>query len=417
MTEHVTVRISAAFAAAAVLGLGLSACGNAAESDRTSPSATPINTCAPAPGVTTDSVTIGVVFPQSGPAAATFKNFGAAAQLRADEINRLDGINGRRIILRTYDDRNSAITQEAVGKQALDDGVFGIIAASQQQSMYPELAQVGAPVTGLPNLPPYGSDLNVFGAFGAYSTNYASTAAAQRFKKGKARDIAVVAAKSPGAQNAADGFVASLTATNLTHAGDTYLVDPARENLDLIASRIKSSGATGVNVISLVESGISLLRSLKSQNATPNLTLVNGLSDPKDVLQAKGALDGAVGAPYGTIPLQVDHAEVKRYVAGMAAKGLDPYSPLAPIGYVSSDLMAAGLAGAGVCPTRSEFIRVQRGVSDYLGAGLLPGKVSFTPGVTPDGDPQKCTWFLTVRGNSMLPDDNATCGVLINTNA
>lgn len=417
MTEHVPVRISAAVSSTAVLALLLAACGTSAQPDGAGPSATPINTCPPVPGVTADSVAIGVVFPQSGPAASVFANFGVAAQLRVDEVNRKEGINGRRIILRSYDDRNDAIAQKAVAKQALADGVFGIIAASQQQSMYPALAQAGVPVTGLPNVPPYGTDLNVFGAFGAYSTTYASTAAAQRFKRAKARSVAVVTAKSPGAQNAAKGFVASLTATKLTQAGATYVVEAEQENLSLVASKIKSSGATGVNVVSLVGSGTSLLRSLKAQSATPVMTLVNGLSNPKDVLEADGALDGAVGAPYGTIPLQLDHAEVKRYVAGMAAKGVDPYSPLAPIGYVAADLMAAGLTGAGQCPTRADFIRVQRGVSEYLGAGLLPGKVSFTPGVTPDGDPQKCTWFLTVRGNSMLPDDNATCGVLVNTGA
>ncbi len=362
-----------------------------------------------------DSVTIGVIYPQSGPAAQVFANFGVAAQLRADEINHKEGVNGRRIVLRLYDDQNDPRTQKKVAQQALADGVFGIIAASQQQSMYPELAKAGVPVTGLPNLPPYGTDLNVFGAFGAYSTEYASTAAAQRFKRAKARSIAVVSADDPGARNAAEGFVASLAAIHLNQAGATYLVDPARSDLSLVASQIKSSGATGVNVLSLVGTGVSLLKSLKAQNATPTMTLVNGLSDPRDVLAADGALDGAVGVPYGTVPLQLDHAEVKRYVAGMAAKGVNPYSPLAPVGYVASDLMAAGLGGAGVCPTREDFIRVQRGVSDYLGAGLLPGKVSFTPGVTPDGDPQKCSWFLTVRGESLLPDDNATCGVLINT--
>ncbi|MDO8733308.1 MAG: ABC transporter substrate-binding protein [Actinomycetota bacterium] len=417
MIEHVPVRFSAACASTAVGALLLAGCGAAAEPDSAEPSVTPINTCAPVSGVTADSVTIAVVFPQSGPAAAVFKNFGVAAQLRVDELNRKEGVNGRRIILRLYDDRNSSQTQKQVGKQLLSDGVFGVIAASQQQSMYPELAQAGVPVTGFPNLPPYGTDLNVFGAFGAFSTTYASTAAAQRFKRAKARSVAVVTANAPGALSAADGFIASLLATNLTQAGSTYVINPNTKNLALVAAQIKSSGAKGVNVISLVGSGTSLLKSLKSQNATPVMTLINGLVNPKDVLQADGALDGAVGAPYGFVPLQLDHAEVKRYVAGMAAKGVDPYSLLAPIGYVSSDLMATGLAGAGECPNRADFIRILRGVSDYLGAGLLPGKVSFTPGVTPDGDPQKCTWFLTVRGESILPDDNATCGVLINSDS
>ncbi|MDO9485994.1 MAG: ABC transporter substrate-binding protein [Actinomycetota bacterium] len=409
------MRIPRAAAATAIAALVLAGCGAGAGGQEVGSSATPINTCAPEPGVTADSVTIAVVFPQSGPAADVFKNFGVAAQLRADELNRKEGVGGRRIVLRLYDDRNDPAVQREVGRQALADGAFGVIAASQQDSMYPALAQAGVPVTGLPNLPPYGTDVNVFGAFGAYSTTYASTAAAQRFKEAKARLVAVVTAKSPGAIAAANGFIASLNATNLAQAGATYEVEPDARNLDLVASQIKSSGATGVNVISLVESGTTVLRALKSQNASPRMALVHGLANPADVLAAKGALDGAVGAPYGYIPLQLNHAEVKRYVAGMAAKGVDPYSPFAPIGYVASDLMAVGLAGAGSCPTRADFIRVLRGVTDYLGAGLLPGKVSFAPGVTPDGDPQRCTWFLTVRGDSMLPDDNATCGLLINT--
>lgn len=411
------MRLSALVAPAAVAAVLLAGCGSTNGPEVSETSATPINTCAPVSGVSAESVTIGVVFPQSGPGAAVFKNFGAAAQLRVDELNAKGGVNGRRIILRSYDDRNDPARQQQVAKQLIADGVFGVIAASQQQSMYPDLARAGIPVTGLPNLPPYGTDLNVFGAFGAYSTSYASTAAAQRFKAAKARSVAVVTADASGARSASSGFIASLTATNLTQAGSTYVTVAGELNSSLVAARIKSSGATGVNVLSLAADGALLLKSLKAQNATPVMILVNGLSSPADVLAAQGALDGAVGVPYGTIPLQLNHVEVKRYVAGMSAKGVDPYSPFAPIGYVSADLMANGLARAGECPNRSDFIRILRGVSDYLGAGLLPGKVSFTPGVTPDGDPQKCSWFLTIRGNSILPDDEATCGVLINTAA
>ena len=416
MAEHVRVRLSAFITAGAIALLLLAGCSQAEPADQQTASATPSNTCAPVAGVTGTSVTIGVVFPQSGPAARVFENFGVAAQLRADEINRKGGVNGRQIRLRMYDDRNDAATQKEVGARLLADGVFGVIAASQQQSMYPALAQAGVPVTGLPNLPPYATDLNVFGAYGAYSTTHASTAAAQRFKRGKAKDIAVVSASSPGARNSARGFIGTLAPMHMTQAGQTQIVDAGGGDASSIAARIKATGASGVTIISLVDTGIEVMTALARQDAKLTMALVNGLANPKDVAAADGALDGAVGAPFGYIPLQLDHREVKAYVAGMAAKGVDPYSTFAPIGYVSSDLMATGLQGAGTCPTREDFIRVLRGVTDYLGAGLLPGKVSFTPGITPDGDPQKCTWFLTVRGESMLPDDNATCGVLVKIN-
>lgn len=414
MIEHVRVKVSAWIAYVGVAAVLLAACSAGEPSADDSAAATPSNTCAPMEGVGQSSIQIGVVFPQSGPAAEVFSNFGVAAQLRADEINRKGGVSGRQVRLRMYDDRNDASVQRQIGQQLLADGVFGVIAASQQQSMYPALAQAGIPVTGLPNLPPYSTDLNAFGAFGAYSTTYASTAASQRFKKGKARNIAVVSASMPGARQAARAFIGTLAPTHLTQAGQTHVVDLGQGNMSAVADSIKASGATGVNVLSLVETGTALMAALKQQQADPAMVLVNGLTDPKDVAKASGALDGAVGAPIGTVPLQLDHREVKSYVAGMAAKGVNPYSPLAPVGYVASDLMITGIAGAGSCPTRADFIRVLRGVTDYLGAGLLPGKVSFTPGITPDGDPQKCTWFLTVRGESLLPDDNATCGVLVN---
>jgi hypothetical protein len=141
--------------------------------------------------------------------------------------------------------------------------------------------------------------------------------------------------------------------------------------------------------------------------------LVNGLIDPKTVIDADGSLDGAVGAPYGFVPLQLNTPEVKRYVAGMAQAGLNPYSNFAPLGYIAADLMIAGLTSAGQCPTREDFIRIQRGVTDYTGGNLLPGRISFAPGVTPDGDPAKCMWFATVRGDSILPDTGPTCGQLL----
>ncbi|MFA7324178.1 MAG: ABC transporter substrate-binding protein [Candidatus Nanopelagicales bacterium] len=404
-------------AAGVSLALALAACGSptAANGPSASPTPTPIpsHTCAPVPGITNTSIKLGLVFPQTGPAAATFANFDVAAQLRVDEINRKGGLDGRQVSLRIYDDRNDSPTQAKVAKQAVDDGVFGIIAASQQQAMYPLLNQLNVPVTGIPNLPPYATNLNVFGAYGAFSTTYASTAAAQRFFKGKARSVAIVSLKSPGALAASRGFAATLRALKMKQALPLQVVASGSAGTAAIATKIRKSKATGVNVVSLVESGVSLMKSLRQQRVSPAMVLIAGLTDPKDVTQSQGALDGVVGAPYGFIPLQVDHPEIKTYVAGMAAKEVNPYSDFAPLGYVAADLMLDGIGRTGSCPTREDFIRILRGVTDYLGAGLLPGKVSFTPGVTPDGDPQKCSWFLTVRGETMLPDTNATCGVLV----
>ena len=400
-----------------VTALSLAACGgsNGDQQSNSSLSPTPTRTCTSVPGVSDTSIQLGVVFPKTGAAASTFANFDAAAQLRINEINALDGINGRTVVLNIYDDRNDATTQLNVAKQAMKDGVFGIIAASQQQSMYPTLKQANVPITGVPNLPPYASDLNAFGVTGAYSTGYTSTAAAQRFRKIKVTSIATVSLKSPGALIAAQGFVATLPSQALKPALPIQTVTSSSSSTLTIAQAIVKAKADGVNVIAPVAVGQALAKSLKSLGSANIPVMVSGLIDPATVVDARGVLDGAIGVPYGFVPLQLNTPEVKRYVAGMAAAGANPYSSFAPLGYIAADLMIAGLSAAGQCPTRDDFIRIERGVTDYTAGNMLPGKISFAPGVTPDGDPAKCSWFITVRGDSLLPDTGPTCGQLLKT--
>lgn len=409
------------FLAVSVLGLvsalSLAGCGTSSgdEVATQSPSPTPSRTCTSTPGISDATITLGLVFPKTGPAAATFANFDEAAQLRINEINALDGINGRNIRLKVYDDRNDAATQISVAQQAMNDGVFGIIAASQQQSMYPILKQANVVVAGVPTLPPYATDLNVFGVTGAYSTGYTSTAAAERFRKIKATSIATVTLKSPGSLIAARGFEKTLPSQGLKSALPIQTLSSSSSSTYSIAAAIVKAKADGVNVIAPTSVGQSLAQSIKGLSATNIPVMVHGLIDPATVLDARGALDGAVGVPSGFVPLQLNTPEVKRYVAGMAAAGANAYSSFAPLGYIAADVMIAGLSASGECPTREDFIRIQRGVTDYTGGNLLPGKISFAPGVTPDGDPAKCSWFITVRGESLLPDTGPTCGQLLKT--
>jgi ABC-type branched-subunit amino acid transport system substrate-binding protein len=277
------------------------------------------------------------------------------------------------------------------------------------------LKQSNIPVAGVPSLPPYATDLNAFGVTGAYSTGYTSTAAAQRFRKIKARSIATVTLKTPGALNSARGFVATLPSQALKSALPIQSLTSSSSSTSAIAKAIVKSKADAVNVIAPVSVGQSLTKSLKSLGAEQMPVMVNGLIDPATVLDAQGALDGAIGVPYGFVPLQLNTPEVKRYVAGMVSAGANPYASFAPLGYIAADVMIAGLSAAGQCPTREDFIRIERGVTDYTAGNMLPGKISFAPGVTPDGDPAKCSWFITVRGDSLLPDTGPTCGQLLKT--
>ena len=89
----------------------------------------------------------------------------------------------------------------------------------------------------------------------------------------------------------------------------------------------------------------------------------------------------------------------------------NPYAPAAPLGYVGADLFIKGLKVAGKCPTRASFISNLRKVTNYDGAGMLPGKVSFVPnGIMPNGNPITCNWFTSAKGTDLVPDAKTTCG-------
>lgn len=389
----------------------LSACGS---STTDAADATNTGDCTPSQGVTADAVKVGIIFPQSGPAAATFSEFDRAAQLRFKEENDKGGVNGRQIIATVYDDKSDGSTQVTVANKALlSDKVFGIVAASQADTMYPELNRQNVPTTGLSSLPPYGTDLNTFGFNGSFPGKYQSSAPAERFKAADTTDIAVISHSSPGARSSASGFLTTAPSAGLTEAVSINDMPVGTFDATAMALKIKQSGATGIYSISLIESGISLLSALKQQGVTIDTFMMALLSSPEYVASSNGLLEGVVGAPSGFKPLMLQDESVQAYVSAMEAAGYDPYVAFAPIGYMSADLMIRGLQEAGTCVTKENFVNNLRQVTDYSGAGLGVAPVSFQPGVNPTGDPSKCTWFVTVQDNTLVPDAAATCGELI----
>jgi len=177
------------------------------------------------------------------------------------------------------------------------------------------------------------------------------------------------------------------------------------------ALRIKNSGADAVNYSGFIDGGISLAQALKQQGVTLKSFAVAGLSDPAILKTANGALDGALGQTYGTVPIGVNVRAAKTFASAMKAAGLNPYAPAAPLGYVGADLFIKGLKVAGKCPTRKSFIDNLRKVTNYDGAGMIPEKVSYVPnGIVPNGNPPLCGWYSIAKGTDLVPDTKATCG-------
>lgn len=410
-------RVSTALAAGASASVLLSVMATsamAAPAPAPKPTAATNASCPTTPGVTPTGVTLGWIGSKTGPASTTFLGAQQGAQLRIDQENAKGGVNGRKLKLNIYDDATSAAQQISEVQKAIGDGVFGLTTTTSTVSMYPTLKAAGIPITGFSN-PAFGTDLNAFGVAGATTSanpTIANNLVLEKMKQQGATKVAIInhaTASAAASQNALANLVPLMGGMTVSlRIADS---PPGTHDATSEALRIKNSGSDSVNYSGFIDGAISLAVALKQQGVSLKSFAVAGLSDPATLRSANGALDGALGQTYGTVPVGVNVRSVKTFAAAMKAAGINPYAPAAPLGYVGADLFIKGLKVAGQCPTREKFISELRKVTSYDGAGMLPGKVSFVPnGIMPNGNPITCNWFTAAKGADLVPDAKATCG-------
>ncbi|MDD2858899.1 MAG: ABC transporter substrate-binding protein [Candidatus Nanopelagicales bacterium] len=367
--------------------------------------------CPATPGVTPTTVNYGYISSRTGPAANTFSGAEEAARLRIAQENAKGGVNGRKIIMKGYDDQTSPTTQVSVVQQAIGNDSFGVSTATSTVSGYPTLKDQGIPVTGF-NAQAFGQDRNAFGVTGpTLPPNIGGLGLIQKMQNLGVSKIANVNHSSAGATASGNSTSAAIKLVpGITESLRIADSPQGAHDATSEALRIKNTGSDGLIYVGFVEGGVSLAQALAQQGVKLKGMSITGLSDPAQLKTTGTALDGAIGQGAGTVPVGVNNPAVRTYANGMKAAGLNPYSTYAPIGYLGADLFIRGLKEAGPCPTRQKFIDNLRKVTNYTGGGLVPDKVKYTPGLTPNGDPISCGWYLTAKGNQLIPDAKATCG-------
>src|SRR3984957_15458274 len=104
---------------------------------------------ASAPGVTSKSITIGLITSLTGEAAPEYTGIVPSAQARIDLQNAEGGVDGRKIHLVIEDDATNPNTNATDSQILLSKGVFGVIDESPLVfGGYKVLQQAGVPVTG-----------------------------------------------------------------------------------------------------------------------------------------------------------------------------------------------------------------------------------------------------------------------------
>ena len=400
----------------AVMIVGVAANGAIAATPAPKPATGTNNaSCAPQPGVTPTTINFGFISPRTGAAASNFVAGQEAAALRFAQENAKGGVNGRKIIMKAYDDGSNASTQVAVAQQAVQaDNNFALGSDTSTVSMYPFLKDANIPIFGFTNQA-FQTDRNAMSPVGVPSPpGIGSLLILQKLKALGVTKIAVINHATAGAAasgNTQSGQVTAGLIPGLTQSLRIADEPQGTHDATSTALRIKNSGTDGASVIGFTDGAVSISQALKQQGVNLKAVYYGSITDPAVLNTTNGALDGAWGNNNGTVPLSLSSIPaVRTYVNGMKAAGQNAYAAFGTVGYLDADLFIQGLKMVGKCPTRQGLIDAVRSIKDFKGAGLLPEKIDFTPGLTPNGNPPSCIWFVQVSGKTTVPDKAPTCG-------
>ncbi|ADP79369.1 ABC transporter substrate-binding protein [Pseudofrankia inefficax] len=354
------------------------------------------NTCQ-APGITSNKITIGLIYPDSGGAVAeAFRATRSGVDARVALQNASGGVDGRQIVITWRDDQSSAAAFAVAAHDLVDrQHVFGLIAVSVV--MPPSagwLEKAGIPVTGIAtsadwsehgNLFHFGSLFNKGGAIDVFG-KYVRT-------QNGSRALVVFDPSSAASQDLATQLTMSLQSQGIQVVGEYPYTDNI-SSPDKVVDRLRVTGADTLVGAAQTDAFVDIYSAARKAGVRLNVALSSAGYSPSLLRMHPGALGGmSVFVDY--MPFEDKAPAMDTYqeaMARFAPELADPDDEIALGSYVAADEMIKGLEVSGPCPTRAKFIEKLRQVHDFTGGGLFAPTDISTPTA-----PTKCFNFLKVN--------------------
>jgi branched-chain amino acid transport system substrate-binding protein len=374
-------------------------------------------------GVSSKSVTIGVVADLTGNAAQQDVDSNKAFDAVVSSINASGGINGRKINLVTEDDQSTQAGNISATESLIEaHHAFMVVEVSTQDDgeAEPYLSKNGIPVIGM-GLDAQGSTWNNnFTPIGDLDNNpnHDSTALGEAFKYLGATKVGGVTFNVPAAQRGLQLGIDSATAVGLkagyvNNTASIPLTDPTP-----YVSQMQSSGTNGDFTIELDASALTYYAALDQAGVKMVKISVN--------LFANNLLTGANLSPMQGVyvegyyqPAQISTAATRAEIKVLHKYGLSGYPDWNTTnGYATAELLKTALQVAGPSLSRSGLISKLRKVTDFTAGGLAAKPVNFTTTATqpnePGYGPGNCMFLLKVENTKFVPVRKAPfCGSTI----
>jgi ABC-type branched-subunit amino acid transport system substrate-binding protein len=372
------------------------------------------------PGVTSNTITLGLITELTGPGAAVATGMVRSAEARIEQQNAEGGVYGRKIKLIAEDDETNPVTDKTATAALISKGVFGVIDDSAVTfGGYKLLQQAGVPVTGgaydgpewyeKPNT----NMFSISGPAAAKDPQY-SNAAVFAKNHGGTKCGAVGYGISPSSQASASGFELSCQREGLQKAFLDTTVPFGTLDVTSLVLQIKESGA---NVLWLPLDGntnSAIMTGLK-QAGVKMKVVINAtgygqvlLNDSSTVPAAQGAWFLATG-----VPIESKTPATKAYQSALAKyahyTGVPDFTWYE--GWGGADLMIKGLELAGKNPTQSAFIADLHKVTDYSANGLF-APVNFSLNVFGKAPKTLCEYLVQLEGDAYT-HPTKVCGPIL----
>jgi ABC-type branched-subunit amino acid transport system substrate-binding protein len=376
------------------------------------------------PGVTANTITLGLITELTGPGAAVGTGMVRSANARIDQQNAKGGVDGRKIKLIVRDDGTNPNTDSTDTADLISKGVFGVIDDSAvTYGGYKLLQQAGVPVTGgaydgpewyqQPNT----NMFSISGPGAAKDPQYDNFAVFAKHQGGT-KCAALGYGISPSSQASASGFVLSCQREGLKKAFLDTTVPFGTVDVTTLVLQIKASGA---NVLWLPLDGntnFAIMTGLK-QAGVKIKVIVNAtgygqvlLDDTNSAPNAQGAWFLATGVPIesNTPASKAFQSALAKYAHYTGVPDFTWYE-----GWGGADLMIKGLELAGKNPTQSAFIAELHKVTDYSANGLF-GPVNFLLSHFGKAPKTLCEYIVQLKGDKYAHPTKLCGAILPNSN-
>lgn len=392
----------------------LPACSTRAASP--GPQTTSSSCNSPDPGITAQTISVGAIFPSSGPQGSFFKAVGNGILARFYVANQAGGIGGRKLALQTADDGDGSIENLTAAQYLVGSSkVFGVIESStNSDGSGAYLASHRVPVTGWAITPDWGRDLNMFG-YGQSTSPLAGgepvTRDAQFMKAHGATRVAVLGGGAAASVSFAQNFIKTLRPVGLTLAYQNLNEPLGQTDFSYDAEAMKRLGVDALYTGLDPTANINVFEAAETAGVALRTALLPAGYDARLATAYGKVLEGAyVGIDWRPFELPVPaHQEFEDALHAVAPNEFP--GQLAMVGWLSANLFILGLQKAGAsCPTRAAFIQKLRSVDGYTADGLLP-PTDFSKVF---GKMPTCYWEVQIHLGKFVPiGTNPYCGVLL----